>query len=147
MTASPGDAIPPVLLVGCGRMGGAMLAGWRERGLSASVAVNMGMFAWAFRILTARVVAMRDLLPGAAVAALGWQVLQTAGTTYLSQVVARSTDVYGGFGMVLGLFAWIYLGATVTIVAAEINVVRSCRLWPRSLTPAGSASPPSVRTP
>ncbi|HJS87210.1 MAG TPA: pyrroline-5-carboxylate reductase, partial [Acetobacteraceae bacterium] len=32
--------IPPVLLVGCGRMGGAMLAGWRERGLAPSVAVD-----------------------------------------------------------------------------------------------------------
>jgi pyrroline-5-carboxylate reductase len=32
--------LPPVLLVGCGRMGGAMLAGWREQGLSPSVAVD-----------------------------------------------------------------------------------------------------------
>ena len=33
-------AIPPILLVGCGRMGGALLAGWRERGLARSVAVD-----------------------------------------------------------------------------------------------------------
>ncbi len=33
-------AIPPILLVGCGRMGGALLAGWRERGLAPSVAVD-----------------------------------------------------------------------------------------------------------
>jgi pyrroline-5-carboxylate reductase len=33
-------AIPPLLLVGCGRMGSAMLAGWRERGLAASFAVD-----------------------------------------------------------------------------------------------------------
>ncbi len=32
--------IPPILLVGCGRMGGAMLAGWRERGLAPSWAVD-----------------------------------------------------------------------------------------------------------
>ena len=32
--------IPPILLVGCGRMGGAMLSGWRERGLAPSVAVD-----------------------------------------------------------------------------------------------------------
>jgi pyrroline-5-carboxylate reductase len=32
--------LPPLLLVGCGRMGGAMLAGWRELGLSPSVAVD-----------------------------------------------------------------------------------------------------------
>lgn len=33
-------SIPPILLVGCGRMGGAMLSGWREQGLSASIAVD-----------------------------------------------------------------------------------------------------------
>src|SRR5579864_6748593 len=32
--------IPPLLLVGCGRMGGAMLSGWRERGLAPSFAVD-----------------------------------------------------------------------------------------------------------
>ncbi len=31
---------PPILLVGCGRMGGALLAGWRERGLEPSVVVD-----------------------------------------------------------------------------------------------------------
>lgn len=32
--------IPPILLVGLGKMGSAMLAGWQERGLSAAVAVD-----------------------------------------------------------------------------------------------------------
>lgn len=32
--------LPPILLVGCGKMGSAMLAGWVERGLSACVAVE-----------------------------------------------------------------------------------------------------------
>ena len=35
-----GMSIPPILLVGCGRMGSAMLAGWREQGLAPSVAVD-----------------------------------------------------------------------------------------------------------
>ena len=39
-TGSGAGAIPPILLVGCGRMGSAMLAGWRERGLAPSVAVD-----------------------------------------------------------------------------------------------------------
>ncbi len=34
------DALPPLLLVGCGKMGGAMLAGWRERGLSEVIVVD-----------------------------------------------------------------------------------------------------------
>jgi hypothetical protein len=35
--------------------------------------------------------------------------------------------------LVLGLLAWLYLGAQMTIFAAEVNVVRARRLWPRSL--------------
>jgi len=35
-----GGILPPTLLVGCGKMGGALLAGWRERGLSACTAVE-----------------------------------------------------------------------------------------------------------
>lgn len=32
--------LPPILLVGCGKMGGAMLAGWLERGLEQAVVVE-----------------------------------------------------------------------------------------------------------
>jgi pyrroline-5-carboxylate reductase len=32
--------LPPLLLIGCGKMGGAMLAGWREQGVSAVVVVD-----------------------------------------------------------------------------------------------------------
>ena len=34
------DRLPPVLLVGMGKMGGALMQGWRERGLSPSFAVE-----------------------------------------------------------------------------------------------------------
>lgn len=37
MSAAP---LPPLLLVGCGRMGSALLAGWRRAGVSAVVAVD-----------------------------------------------------------------------------------------------------------
>jgi pyrroline-5-carboxylate reductase len=47
MTSTSG-AIPPILLVGCGRMGSAMLAGWREQGLAPSVAVDPAPSAAAF---------------------------------------------------------------------------------------------------
>jgi pyrroline-5-carboxylate reductase len=34
------EPLPPLLLIGCGKMGAAMLAGWRERGLTRVVAVD-----------------------------------------------------------------------------------------------------------
>ena len=34
------ESLPPILLLGGGRMGGAMLAGWRERGLAPSLVID-----------------------------------------------------------------------------------------------------------
>jgi pyrroline-5-carboxylate reductase len=34
------ETLPPLLLIGCGKMGGAMLAGWRERGLGETIIVD-----------------------------------------------------------------------------------------------------------
>ncbi len=39
------------------------------------------------------------------------------------------------FAVVLGLLAWLYLEAELTLYAVEINVVRTYRLWPRSIAP------------
>ncbi len=43
--------------------------------------------------------------------------------------------MYGVFGVVLGLLAWLYLQAQFTLYAVEANVVSVRRLWPRSLAP------------
>jgi pyrroline-5-carboxylate reductase len=37
------SAAPPILLVGCGRMGGALLAGWRAEGFDRIVVVDPGL--------------------------------------------------------------------------------------------------------
>lgn len=101
--------------------------------LAGSVVTNLLLFLAAFRLLTAREVTMRALLPGAITGALGWQALQALGTTYVSRVLSHSTDIYGAFGVLLGLIAWIYLGAVLIVIATEMNVVHACRLSPRSL--------------
>jgi uncharacterized BrkB/YihY/UPF0761 family membrane protein len=41
-------------------------------------------------------------------------------------------EVYGAFALVLGTLAWIYLGAELSLYAAEVNVVLKNRLWPAS---------------
>jgi uncharacterized BrkB/YihY/UPF0761 family membrane protein len=69
-----------------------------------------------------------------------WQVLQIVGGYVVSHQLHRASSLYGVFGVVLGLLAWLYLQAEVTLYAAEVDVVLVRRLWPRSLKP-GSASP------
>lgn len=97
------------------------------------VAVNAGLFLLAFRLLTARHVPASAHLPGAIGAAVVWHLLQLGGSYYVGHALAGANATYGAFGIVLGLIAWIYLGSLVVVLAAEANVVRARRLWPRNL--------------
>jgi YihY family inner membrane protein len=98
-----------------------------------SVVVNVGLFLIGFRVLTARPVSFRQLRPGAIAAAIGWQILQVVGTYLVEHELRGASASYGFFGIVLGLMLWLYLGALVVVLCAEINPVRANKLWPRSL--------------
>lgn len=110
-------------------MGGHVLA------VAVSLVLNLGVFWLAFRLATAFKVRWHDLRYGAAIAAVVWQVLQVAGGYVVSHQLQRTSSLYGTFGVVLGLLAWLYLQAIVTLYAAEVDVVLVRRLWPRSLRP------------
>jgi YihY family inner membrane protein len=97
-----------------------------------AAAFNAGMYIGAFRALTAKGVPTRQLLPGAITGGILWTVLQVLGT-WLVHHFLHSDSVYGVFGLVLGLLAWIYLAVQVTVYCAEINVVLARRLWPRTI--------------
>lgn len=99
-----------------------------------SVALNIGLFLVAFQILTDHSLKWRDLLPGAVVAGVTAVLLQTLGGVYVRITLRDASQTYGAFAVVIGLLSWIHLQAQVTLYAAEINVVRARRLWPRSLT-------------
>jgi YihY family inner membrane protein len=102
-------------------------------GIAMSVVLNLVLFLLAFRILTTEDVAWGDVFPGALVAALAWTTLQAIGGYIVSHQLQGASDTYGTFAIVIGLLAWIYLGAQVTLFAAEVNVVRKRRLWPRAI--------------
>jgi inner membrane protein YhjD len=94
---------------------------------------NMAVFLGMFRLLSPPDVRARTLLPGAVFAGAGWQVLQSVGINLISHQFNHASEVYGVFGFTLGLLSFLYLAARLTVYAAEINVVRARRLWPRSL--------------
>jgi membrane protein len=98
-----------------------------------AVITNAALFVLAFRTLTTRKVAIREVLPGSVLAAVAWQVLQSLGAIYVDYQLRGTSQVYGLFGIVLGLLAWIYVEAVVIVLAAELNAVLARRLWPRAL--------------
>jgi YihY family inner membrane protein len=100
--------------------------------LAVEAAVNAGLYFAAFRVLTPKGVPSWDLVPGAVVAGILWTALQVAGAVLVHHYL-HSDSVYGVFATVLGLVAWLYLAAEVTVYSAEINVVLARRLWPRTM--------------
>jgi membrane protein len=118
--------------------------GWRVIAAAAAVALDGVVFVFAFKVLTAKDLPWKVFVPGAVVAAVGWEILHLVGGAYLSHTLSGMSQTYGMFAIVLGALAWIFLQARVVVYAAEINVVRHDRLWPRSLKsepPANDAPP------
>ncbi|MGV8871670.1 MAG: YihY/virulence factor BrkB family protein [Rhodococcus sp. (in: high G+C Gram-positive bacteria)] len=93
----------------------------------------VGVFVVAFRLATVRAVSVAQVLPGAVVAGLTWQLLQTFGGVYVKYVVGSATVANGVFAVVLGLLAFLYVTSVSIVMCIEINVVRVDRLFPRAL--------------
>jgi len=121
------------LAVGAGHLVIGILA---EAGIIAlAFAGNVGVFWLALRLATAAEVSWTDLRLGAILSAVSWQALQLFGTFIVGHTLRHTSALYGVFGVVLGLMAWLYLQAQVTLYAVEACTVRAWRLWPRSLRP------------
>jgi membrane protein len=99
----------------------------------ASVVLNVIVFVFGFRIATARDLSIREVAPGALVAAVIWQLLQSFGVLYINHVIRHASATNGVFALVLGLIAFLYLTAVVVVMSVEINAVRVNRLHPRAL--------------
>ena len=102
-------------------------------GAAGSTLVNAALFSLGFRLATAREVPTRSLVRVAVVTAVAWQALLTLGSYLVAHELRHSEDLYGVFGLVLGLMAWLHVQSRVTVLALEIECVRVRRLWPRTL--------------
>jgi membrane protein len=129
--------IGTIVLSGVAVDAGRVLPGAAPRVLAlvVSLALNFGLFWLAFRLGTASEITWRQLWFGAAISAVVWQILQYFGSYFVSHQLAHARPLYGTFALVLGLIAWLYLQAQLTLYAVEFNVVRVYRLWPRSIAP------------
>lgn len=105
----------------------------RFAAVAIAMAANVGAFLFGFRVLTAREIPLADLIPGAVGAGIAVQLVQIGGALFISYALNGASQVYGAFGLVLGLLAYLYLQAAIIVFCAEINAVRARRLWPRNL--------------
>src|ERR1700761_1886536 len=127
---APAGSIPPILLVGCGRMGSAMLSGWRERGLAPSVAVDPSPAAAGFEgddltVVTEAAAIPEHFAPAAVVLAVKPQnaaATLPAYSRYAGKVVFLSIMAGRTIGGMRGL-----LGEEAAIVRAMPNTPAAVR--------------------
>ncbi len=131
------STIPPILLVGCGRMGSAMLSGWRERGLAPSVAVDPAPAAAALAGPDLTVVAEAAAIPAgfapaavvlavkpqSAAEALPPHARFAGGAVFLSIMAGRTI---GGIRALLGATAPIVRAMPNTPAAVRQGITVAC---------------------
>lgn len=81
-------------------------------------------------------ITVREALPGAMFAAVGWTALQGLFQVYAS---AAGATAYGIVGGVILLVTWLYIAGAVLLVGAVLNVVLAERI-PAEFTDEGEAS-------
>jgi membrane protein len=78
-------------------------------------------FVVAPRLLTHRQLAVRDLVPGAVLTAVGLVVLMVVSRYVMQFWVNLYARDYGGLGVVLALYFWIAIGSAVIVWAAALS--------------------------
>ncbi|MBV8993573.1 MAG: YihY/virulence factor BrkB family protein [Pseudonocardiales bacterium] len=108
----------------------------RLAGYLIAVALDVGLFFVAFRLLTDRDVSTRDVLPGALLSGIVFWLLQQLSSMIIFRYLHNAERVYGNFATVITMLSWFYLQSVVTLAGAQLNVVLKERLHPRSLVTA-----------
>ena len=109
-------------------LGAAAVEGYDAVGIAGAavlVAALTVAFLPLYYVLPGPDVSLREALPGAAFAAVGWTALQTGFRLYAS--AAGSYEAYGLLGGVLLLVTFLYFGGLLLLVGAVLNAVLAGR--------------------
>jgi membrane protein len=101
-----------------------------------AIALDIGLFVAAFRMLTDRDVSTRDVLPGAVLSGVVFWILQSLSSLIISHYLSNAQSTYGTFATVITMLWWFYITSIVTLLGAQLNVVLKERLYPRGLVDA-----------
>lgn len=88
-----------------------------------------------YYVFPARDVTVREALPGAVIAGVGWTALGTVFGIYATH--AGAFQLYGVLGGVLLLLVWFYVGGLLLLFGASVNAVLAGRLEDRQLQQEG----------
>jgi membrane protein len=90
---------------------------------AAGAALSAAIFMAAFKFLPAAELSWSDVLPGAVLAGVAFEVLKTVGTLYLARGQEGREATFGAFATAATLLIASYLLSQVILLAAELNAV------------------------
>ena len=109
-----------LLLVQLNELGGN--PSWANLALAPGWVVLLTLFfLWAARLLTHARISRRDLLPAAAVTAVGVVALMLISSFAMERWLNFYARDYGGFGVVMAIFFWIALSSAIVVWAAAMS--------------------------
>jgi membrane protein len=86
-------------------------------------ALGVVIFATAFLLLPNVRTSLKDVLPGALIAGIAFEVLKWAGAWFLARGAQSRAETFGAFATAAGFLVASYLLAQVTLLSAEVNAV------------------------
>jgi membrane protein len=100
----------------------------KDSHVSVKIALGIGwvgllvlFFVWTPWLLTHKLVARRDLLPGAVATAVGLVVVMGISNVVMEFWVNLYARDYGGFGVVLAIYFWVAFSSAVIVGAAALS--------------------------
>jgi len=94
------------------------------------LAMLVGFFLIAYRLLAPGRQTFRDLLPGAVVCAMGWTILQGLGGWFVARQVAHWSALYGTIATVFGVLLFLRIAAWIFLAGAELSAILRTRSAP-----------------
>ena len=104
--------------------------------LLGGLAVNIALFSTAYKMLPATTLSWKEVLPGAIVAAIGFEILKIAGTAYLARGESARDETFGTFAAAAALLIASFIVARLVLLAAEVNAVLAERRATRQSSPS-----------
>lgn len=90
------------------------------------------VFTLLYWIAPSRRLRLKEVMPGAMFATLGWIITSTLFSVYVNQF-SSFTETYGSLGGVMVLLIWLYISSIIILAGGEINAILMNRTLQRSI--------------